>query len=90
MKHPEIDPATLPVYTPAQLALRNGSDKPEIWFAYQGLIYDVTGSFHWANGYHYRHWSGQDLTDQLAKAPHGEYVFKPLKVVGRLKTPDTD
>lgn len=32
----------LPVYTKQQLALRNGQDKPQIWVAYKGFIYDMT------------------------------------------------
>ena len=31
-------------YTLQQLGLRNGQDRPEIWIAYQGLIYDVSGN----------------------------------------------
>ncbi|RMG71763.1 MAG: cytochrome b5 [Bacteroidetes bacterium] len=82
---PEVpDPESLPVYRRSQLAQRNGTDREEIWFAYQGLIYEVTGSRHWRNGVHYQHWSGQDLTDELADAPHGAYVFKRFRVVGRL------
>lgn len=72
------------VYTSSQLALRNGQEKEEIWFAYKGTIYEITGSRHWLNGIHYRHWSGQDLTEELDRAPHGEYVFKRCKVVGKL------
>ena len=34
----------LPVYTLQQLALRNGQDKPQVWVAFKGLIYDVTES----------------------------------------------
>ena len=30
----------LPIYTRQQLALRNGQDKPQIWVAFKGLIYD--------------------------------------------------
>jgi predicted heme/steroid binding protein len=41
---------TLPEITRTQLALRNGQDKPEIWIAYQGLVYDVTTSKLWRNG----------------------------------------
>lgn len=47
------------VYTKQQLALRNGQDKPEIWVAFEGLIYDVTESRLWRNGKHYEHWAGQ-------------------------------
>lgn len=71
-------------YTKQQLALRNGQDKPEIWVAYEGLIYDVTGSRLWRDGKHYEHWAGQDLTPELADAPHTASVFDGLKVIGRL------
>lgn len=72
-------------YTRGQLALRNGQDRPEIWCAYQGLIYDVGSSRLWRNGKHYEHWAGQDLTKELEKdAPHTEKVFDKFKVVGRL------
>ena len=71
-------------YTKAQLALRNGQDKPEIWIAYLGTIYDVTDSKMWRNGKHYEHWAGQDLTDELLDAPHNERVFERLKIIGKL------
>lgn len=74
----------LPTYTKKQLALRNGQDKPEIWVAYQNIIYDVTESRLWLNGKHYEHWAGQDLTDELEDAPHTYAVFNKLKVVGTL------
>jgi predicted heme/steroid binding protein len=72
-------------YSRQQLALRNGQDKPEIWCAYKGLIYDVSKSRLWKNGKHYEHWAGQDLTQELSKAPHNENVFDKFEVVGKLK-----
>lgn len=75
---------TLPAYTKSQLALRNGQDKPEIWIAYLGIIYDVTESRLWNNGKHYEHWAGQDLTDELKDAPHTVSVFEKFKVIGVL------
>jgi predicted heme/steroid binding protein len=75
----------LPVYTRGQLALRNGQDKPQIWIAFQGLIYDVTDSRLWRNGRHYEHWAGQDLTPELEQAPHTAVVFAKFKVIGVLK-----
>ncbi|MBD1363922.1 cytochrome b5 [Mucilaginibacter sp. ZT4R22] len=75
----------LPVYTKSQLALRNGQDKPQIWVALKGIIYDVTESRLWRNGKHYEHWAGQDLTEELADAPHTEGVFEKFKVVGKLQ-----
>lgn len=75
----------LPEYTKSQLALRNGQDKPQIWVAYLGNIYNVTESRLWQNGKHYEHWAGQDLTDELKDAPHTETVFEKFKVIGKLK-----
>jgi predicted heme/steroid binding protein len=70
--------------TRAKLALRNGQDKPEIWIAHKGQVYDVTHSRLWRLGKHYEHWAGQDLTDELKEAPHTEEVFSRMKVIGRL------
>jgi len=67
-----------------QLALHNGQDKETIYVAYQGLIYDVTSSRLWRNGKHYEHWAGQDLTKELADAPHSEKVFEKFEVVAKL------
>ncbi len=72
-------------YSRSYLALRNGQDRPEIWIAYKGLIYDVTESRLWKNGKHYEHWAGQDLTDELKDAPHTESVFEKFIKIGRLK-----
>jgi predicted heme/steroid binding protein len=74
----------LPIITKSQLALRNGQDKPEVWVAFKGLVYDVSVSRLWKNGKHYEHWAGQDLTDELKDAPHTDKVFDKFKVIGRL------
>jgi predicted heme/steroid binding protein len=74
----------LPTFTKSQLALRNGQDREEIWIAYKGLIYDVGKSRLWKNGKHYEHWAGQDLTDELADAPHAEKVFDKFEIIGVL------
>jgi predicted heme/steroid binding protein len=75
----------LPVFTRSQLALRNGQDKPEIWVALNGIIYDVTKSRLWREGKHYEHWAGQDLTDELKDAPHNEKVFDKFLMIGTLE-----
>ncbi len=71
-------------YTIQQLSLRNGNDKPEIWVAFKGIIYDVSESRLWKNGKHYEHWAGQDLTAELKDAPHSDSVFIKFNVVGKL------
>jgi predicted heme/steroid binding protein len=75
----------LPTYSRTYLALRNGQDKPEIWVAYKGMIYDVSRSRLWRAGKHYEHWAGQDLTDELGDAPHNENVFDKFKIIGMLE-----
>jgi len=72
-------------YSIHQLALHNGTEKETIWVAYQGVIYDVSQSRLWRDGKHYEHWAGQDLTEELADAPHDTYVFDRLTKVGILK-----
>ncbi len=75
----------LPYFSRTQLALRNGQDKPEVWIAYRGKIYDVTTSRLWNKGTHYEHWAGQDLTDELKDAPHTEQVLEKFTIIGLLK-----
>jgi predicted heme/steroid binding protein len=76
--------ADLPLITRAQLALRNGQDKPEVWIALNGIVYDVTSSRLWRNGKHYEHWAGQDLTEELKDAPHNANVFDKFRPIGKL------
>jgi len=77
-------PSPLRAITRQQLSLRNGQDKPEIWIAYKGLVYDVSRSRLWRNGQHYEHWAGQDLTEELKDAPHNENVFDKFEAIGHL------
>ncbi len=74
----------LTTYTLNQLAQRNGQDRPEVWVAYKGIIYDVGKSRLWRDGKHYEHWAGQDLTPEIGDAPHTDRVFDKFKVVGKL------
>ena len=78
-----MNPSELPLITRAQLALRNGQDKPEIWIAYKDHVYAVTASRLWRDGKHYEHWAGQDLTDELKDAPHTVEVFSKFKIIGK-------
>jgi predicted heme/steroid binding protein len=71
-------------YTRAQLALRNGQDREEIWCAFEGTIYDVSASRLWRDGKHYEHWAGQDLTHELPDAPHSARVFERFTIIGKL------
>lgn len=64
----------------------NGEGGKPVYIAYKGKIYDVTGSDLWKTGRHQnRHDAGDDLTEMLAQAPHGEEMLEKMPVVGRLK-----
>jgi len=69
-----------------ELSLNNGQDKPTIWVAFEGLVYDVTDSRLWHKGKHYEHWAGQDLTKELADAPHTQSVFDKFICIGILES----
>ena len=71
-------------YTRQQLALRNGQDREEVWVAFENRIYDVSDSRLWRHGKHYEHWAGQDLTHELADAPHTAHVFERMQMIGLL------
>ena len=68
-----------------QLTRFDGKEDRKAYFAYQGDIYDATGSPLWKNGSHMgRHQAGCDLTEVLGQAPHDEDKVKELKRVGSL------
>lgn len=72
-----------------ELKKYNGRNGAKAYVAYRDNIYDVTESPLWKEGEHEGiHFAGEDLTDQLSGAPHGEEVFKGFPVVERLETPE--
>jgi len=70
---------------PTELALFDGMEGRPAYVAYQGMIYDVSGSRLWKAGSHFKkHAAGTDMTDVLKNAPHGEDKVLGMPVVGRL------
>jgi len=73
-------------FTPEELAKFNGADGEPAYFAYRGMVYDVTGSDTWENGDHLgAHQADADLTEAMAEAPHGEEVLDAFSPLGVLK-----
>lgn len=70
------------VFDPVTLSVFDGKEEMPAYIVYKEKVYDVTGLKLWKEGTHIRHSAGHDLTDALAKAPHGEEKFEGLKVVG--------
>ncbi len=69
----------------------DGKEGRKTYFAYKGKIYDVSNSKLWKNGSHVnRHFAGEDLTDQLAVAPHNDEVITKFPEVGSLEPDQAD
>ena len=69
-----------------ELKKYDGKDGRPAYVAYKGNIYDVTGSKLWKNGSHVnRHFSGEDLTNQMSVAPHADDVMARFKIIARLE-----
>ena len=75
--------ASLPTFNRASLARQDGDRRPA-YVACRGLVYDLSASPEWRGGLHRNlHWAGQDLTAELADAPHGIEALASHRVVGR-------
>lgn len=84
---------TMREFTLAELAKFDGREGRPAYIVFEGVVYDVTASPLWKNGMHVRkHPAGQDLSDQLAVAPHWGEVFtsKNVVVVGTLRADQID
>lgn len=72
-------------FTKEELARYNGRENTPAFIAYQGKVYDVSHSFLWQKGQHQVvHVAGNDLTNELAQAPHGGDLLARFPVVGML------
>jgi predicted heme/steroid binding protein/uncharacterized membrane protein len=73
-------------FDPDTLAQFNGQDGSPVYIAYQGRVFDVSGSKLWAGGLHMkRHHAARELSADIEAAPHGEEVFDRYPQVGLLK-----
>jgi predicted heme/steroid binding protein len=77
------------IVTIAELRRNTGERGSRKFIAYNGIVYDVTDCPKWRGELHEdMHFPGQDLTSELAEAPHAQDVFlRPcVKIVGRLES----
>jgi predicted heme/steroid binding protein len=73
-------------FTKKELAQFNGKNGARAFIACNGKVYDVTESFLWRNGHHQvLHKAGEDLTEALKEAPHGEDLLEKFLTIGTLR-----
>lgn len=70
-------------FTQESLAEFDGKDGRPAYVAYDGNVYDVTGSAMWEDGEHQgEHLAGTDLTEDMEYAPHLGDELDRFPVVG--------
>jgi len=83
-RHAKVEPQKKDMSV-EELSSFTGKDGSPAYFAYQGMIYNASGSKQWRKGLHVgKHQAGFDLTDALKLAPHGEDRVFRLPVEGKL------
>jgi predicted heme/steroid binding protein len=76
-------------FTKEELARYDGKNGRPAYVAYEGKVYDLSGSFLWHDGSHQvLHNAGTDLTDAMEQAPHDGDVFDKFPLVGTLRKAD--
>jgi predicted heme/steroid binding protein len=77
-------------FTLQELFQFDGSERRPAYIAYKGKIYDVSSSKLWVEGSHVRkHLAGNDLTETLKTAPHGEDKILAMPLIGELIASET-
>ena len=72
-------------YSAEELSHFDGREGRPAYIAYNGTVFDVTASKLWKGGSHLKkHNAGNDLTELLKTAPHGEEKVLAMPVVGTL------
>ncbi len=72
-------------FTLEELKEYDGREGRPAYVAYKGKVYDVTDDFLWVEGDHQgQHGAGEDLTEAMALAPHGEETLERVKLIGVL------
>ena len=74
----EFDPETIRQF--------DGKEGRPVYVAYEGRVFDVSGSKLWKTGLHMnRHAAGRDLTADLEAAPHGAEMLDRYPQAGTLR-----
>ena len=67
-----------------ELGRYDGTGGNPTYVAYNGKVYDVSSGPTWIDGSHFEHFAGDDLTEAMDDAPHGDEVMDAFPIVGEL------
>jgi len=70
------------VYDPVTLSAFDGKEGRPAMVAFKGKVYNVSGLKLWKGGLHMKHMAGDDMTQAIGKAPHGEDKLESAVVAG--------
>ncbi len=77
--------AHLQKFTPDELKKFDGKSGRPAYIAFEGKVYDVSGSPLWRGGEHFSlHRAGEDTSDGISNAPHGDEKLEAIKLIGEL------
>ncbi len=77
--------AELRKFTLSELKAYDGKGGKPAYIAFNGKVYDVSRSSLWGGGEHFSlHSAGEDTTEGLATAPHGDEKLEAITLVGVL------
>lgn len=71
-------------FTEAELSKYDGTGGNPTYVAYKGKVYDVSSGPNWTDGSHYQHLAGENLTEAMADAIHGDDVMEIFPTIGEL------
>lgn len=72
-------------FTLEELGQYDGRGGKPAYIAFNGKVYDVSKSALWGGGEHFSlHKAGEDATEGLSTAPHGDEKLDVVKMVGTL------
>jgi len=76
-------PEVLEIFNPETLSHFDGKEGRPAYIAFKDRVIDMANLNLWKNGQHMKHSAGNDMTDSLPKAPHGEEKLDGLPIVGK-------
>ena len=72
-------------FTLEELKQYDGNNGRPAYIAFNGKVYDVTDNYLWGDGEHFgEHKAGQDISNGLSNAPHGDEKLGAIELIGEL------